>query len=316
MLPKLFVGPWSVLRVSSHGGARLAAVASLVGGGVVAVLAPRGIRTPDGAGSRGTGAPGMVAGDTQVVYGPRVFSTPNGRPTNYVEALSLVVQPTRRYTLRLVNGAADGTQRATSGSLSLNGKLLFQGPDFFSGATLTRVVEPLSADTLLVTVEGPAGAFVTVSILADPDPTYTVYAERFTRTGGPPLTDTPAFALPARAAPPYYLHLVNGNANGTSRMADGSIVVNGQTVATVDKNVGSVAVPVALAAQNTFQVLARTQGSSSGFLDVRFAATDTTHPAITIDRKSTRLNSSHSQISYAVFCLKKKKRYNIHEPVH
>src|SRR2546427_898892 len=29
------------------------------------------------------------------------------------------------------------------------------------------------------------------------------------------------------------------------------------------------------------------------------------------DRKSTRLNSSHSQISYAVFCLKKKKKYNI-----
>src|SRR2546430_12573238 len=28
--------------------------------------------------------------------------------------------------------------------------------------------------------------------------------------------------------------------------------------------------------------------------------------ALTIDRKSTRLNSSHSQISYAVFCLKKK----------
>src|SRR2546430_10219872 len=28
------------------------------------------------------------------------------------------------------------------------------------------------------------------------------------------------------------------------------------------------------------------------------------------DRKSTRLNSSHSQISYAVFCLKKKNIYN------
>src|SRR2546430_10821382 len=27
------------------------------------------------------------------------------------------------------------------------------------------------------------------------------------------------------------------------------------------------------------------------------------------DRKSTRLNSSHSQISYAVFCLKKKNRH-------
>src|SRR2546430_4768431 len=38
------------------------------------------------------------------------------------------------------------------------------------------------------------------------------------------------------------------------------------------------------------------------------------------DRKSTRLNSSHSQISYAVFCLKKKKQYpedrnsSIHQP--
>src|SRR2546430_11935738 len=30
------------------------------------------------------------------------------------------------------------------------------------------------------------------------------------------------------------------------------------------------------------------------------------------DRKSTRLNSSHSQISYAVFCLKKKKIVYIH----
>src|SRR5688572_31788748 len=29
---------------------------------------------------------------------------------------------------------------------------------------------------------------------------------------------------------------------------------------------------------------------------------------VRLDRKSTRLNSSHSQISYAVFCLKKKKK--------
>src|SRR2546427_7229420 len=34
-------------------------------------------------------------------------------------------------------------------------------------------------------------------------------------------------------------------------------------------------------------------------------------PAQPRDRKSTRLNSSHSQISYAVFCLKKKKKKKI-----
>src|SRR2546430_6945973 len=36
----------------------------------------------------------------------------------------------------------------------------------------------------------------------------------------------------------------------------------------------------------------------------------------TIDRKSTRLNSSHSQISYAVFCLKKKKHTKLPYPSH
>src|SRR5438270_4347027 len=36
-----------------------------------------------------------------------------------------------------------------------------------------------------------------------------------------------------------------------------------------------------------------------------------------VDRKSTRLNSSHSQISYAVFCLKKKNtRYGCVGPSH
>src|SRR2546430_12050760 len=35
-----------------------------------------------------------------------------------------------------------------------------------------------------------------------------------------------------------------------------------------------------------------------------------------LDRKSTRLNSSHSQISYAVFCLKKKNIHDMPQAVH
>src|SRR5438874_9039207 len=33
-----------------------------------------------------------------------------------------------------------------------------------------------------------------------------------------------------------------------------------------------------------------------------------------LDRKSTRLNSSHVEISYAVFCLKKKKKKQLEDP--
>src|SRR2546430_17726593 len=42
-----------------------------------------------------------------------------------------------------------------------------------------------------------------------------------------------------------------------------------------------------------------------GELEVTFVV-----PRGQLDRKSTRLNSSHSQISYAVFCLKKKNKYD------
>src|SRR2546430_5881038 len=45
---------------------------------------------------------------------------------------------------------------------------------------------------------------------------------------------------------------------------------------------------------------------STRWNDVTFCST----PSSRTDRKSTRLNSSHSQISYAVFCLKKKQYQN------
>src|SRR2546430_13357381 len=54
-------------------------------------------------------------------------------------------------------------------------------------------------------------------------------------------------------------------------------------------------------------------GNCHAPLRVRLAERDVerfAHPGL--DRKSTRLNSSHSQISYAVFCLKKKKTVNAH----
>src|SRR5256885_7762790 len=71
--------------------------------------------------------------------------------------------------------------------------------------------------------------------------------------------------------------------------------------------------------------LVRYFGSKAGLLETIFdeswaplnpqiarlvAAAPTAREAMITDRKSTRLNSSHLVISYAVFCLKKKKKIN------
>src|SRR5256886_5295896 len=59
--------------------------------------------------------------------------------------------------------------------------------------------------------------------------------------------------------------------------------------------------------------LKTSNGSSSATAELLTGAQQ--HESSAQDRKSTRLNSSHSQISYAVFCLKKKKK-NEHRCPH
>src|SRR3712207_6885110 len=46
-----------------------------------------------------------------------------------------------------------------------------------------------------------------------------------------------------------------------------------------------------------------------GFVTYGLTTRDEDTPSGSIDRKSTRLNSSHANISYAVFCLKKKNKH-------
>src|SRR2546430_10018199 len=58
--------------------------------------------------------------------------------------------------------------------------------------------------------------------------------------------------------------------------------------------------PIEVTALLTYHLL------SKDFLNFRQTYRETNNRTFSIDRKSTRLNSSHSQISYAVFCLKKK----------
>src|SRR2546422_1565072 len=62
-------------------------------------------------------------------------------------------------------------------------------------------------------------------------------------------------------------------------------------------------------ASRTVILSTTTSTQDAGLLDVLVPIFER-QTGLTLDRKSTRLNSSHGYISYAVFCLKKKK--NIH----
>src|SRR2546426_7502505 len=83
----------------------------------------------------------------------------------------------------------------------------------------------------------------------------------------------------------------NGGIWGVALSADGRLLASGSLDGTVK-----------LWATDGDQPLATLQGHSGAVARVGLEG----------DRKSTRLNSSHLVISYAVFCLKKKKKHMTH----
>src|SRR2546427_2227748 len=61
-----------------------------------------------------------------------------------------------------------------------------------------------------------------------------------------------------------------------------------------------------------YTTLFRSRRGGTAYIEAVLPAYETGEAGEFLDRKSTRLNSSHSQISYAVFCLKKKKTTHGH----
>src|SRR5438270_9930278 len=79
--------------------------------------------------------------------------------------------------------------------------------------------------------------------------------------------------------------------------------------------------------RSEFLRVCRDHGQAAATVDIHCTTVGVADAGSRGDRKSTRLNSSHSQISYAVFCLKKKNNHEqprnygatnraIHTPAH
>src|SRR3712207_8277537 len=65
-----------------------------------------------------------------------------------------------------------------------------------------------------------------------------------------------------------------------------------------------------------YEAFSPIDGSGSGGDDFSWTAAIGLRWSHQRDRKSTRLNSSHANISYAVFCLKKKKKRQFYSLIH
>jgi RHS repeat-associated protein len=226
----------------------------------------------------------LANGDTVVVYGPKRFATPTGSSTLGLERFTLVVQPNQEYVLQVDNGASDGTLRASSMSVDLNGRTVMTLADLGGARTGKKVIQALAEDTLRVTVQGSAGAYVDVSVLQTADPTFAVFGPHlFVRNTGSPTTETFTFSVPAAGASPFSMCVINGNPDGTLRASSATILLNGVQIldqSELNQQVAGLRKQVTLQQSNTIEV--RISSIPESRLTLCFSATDVAPPRLAI----------------------------------
>ncbi len=238
------------------------------------------------AGSRTASLGGLMPpGDTVIVWGPQQFNGSSGQGQTYVESFTATVTPGRLYTLHLVNGNASGGQRASKVIIKLNGfEVVAQNEVTQAVALLDRVVAITETDTIRITVAGSGSPFITLSVLSTPAPEFNVYGPNaYAVTSGSSTTYNETFPVAATAGTPYRVYVVNGASDGTLRATSASVTLNNTTIVSTSQltsAVGSLTKTVTLLGSNTLQVVVN--GPVNRFVTVRFTASDTTRPVLTI----------------------------------
>ncbi len=245
--------------------------------------------------------PAVFAGDTVVVFGPKQYNGSSGQGQTYVDRFTTTVTAGRLYSIRLINGAPDGTRRASKVIVKLNGfEIVAQNEVTQAVAELSRPVAVTDVDTLRVTVAGSSSPYVTISILSTPDNSFNVHGPtQYAVSSGSSTTHSGSITLPATAAAPYRVYVVNGASDGTQRVTSGSVTLNGTQIVTTSElttAVGSLTKVVTLNPSNTLGVTVN--GSVGRYVTVRFTATDTTKPGLTITAPAP--NALTNQTSLAV----------------
>ncbi len=287
---------------TTRGAARWAALSVLgLGAGIVA-LGPSVIGARFGEFHRSVAAAAAGTDDTVTVWGPRTLygAGPNGT-LYYIEQFNLTVTPMKRYTLRVANGAPDGSKRISSGSVTFNGQVVVSNADIAAGGPgWNRVVEARAVDTISAVVQGPLGSFLKIDLVSSSDGSVLVFGfERFSRSTGPAVTYTRSFTISPGVGAPYRLWILNGNADGTQRLSGVTVTLNGVTVVGKPDLTEQMATLMRVISpiQGQNQLVITLPRQHAGFIDLGVTATDATPPVLTITTPAPGLITRDTLVS-------------------
>src|SRR5437773_40776 len=225
-------------------------------------------------------------GDTAVVHGPRRYDAPIGSSNtiqNFVDTIPVTMNPYHRYVIRVKNGNPDGTQRVL--------RALVAGTDSITGSIAQKAFEIAVKPTTLITVaiRGQASAgHLTIELLEINGGNYTMFHEVFSRTNTTSdVVFTRSFTRQTTEGPPFFVWIINGNSNGTSRLANVTVRINSDTVVglaprpnlTTSTYVMMVKVSPVSGSNTLVVTLPKKQ---AGFIDLLITSTDITPPTLKI----------------------------------
>ncbi|MCC6964953.1 MAG: hypothetical protein IT391_01545, partial [Nitrospira sp.] len=101
-----------------------------------------------------------------VLFGPKTYTRTAGPPNQFTDTFTLPAGATAPYTLHVVNGNANGTNRISSATVQLNGTQILGPSDFGQNvAVLDRTVALQASNQLEVRLTSAPGSFITISVL-------------------------------------------------------------------------------------------------------------------------------------------------------
>lgn len=190
----------------------------------------------------------------EIVFGPQQYVRTSGDPNSFTNSFTVPQAIGAPFLLRIVNGAADGTKRITSGRVTLNGVQVVGPADFGqSVALIERSINVGPSNTIEVQLASTPGEYLSVSVLGTrilPVPT-SLAPDPITVTAGATGSLTAALSpVPASAGT-----LAVSSANpGVATVPSSVSFAAGQT---------SVSIPVAGVAPGTTAVTASANGGAA-----------------------------------------------------